>query len=557
MAAILGIAPPVLVACGDDTEGNSGASGGDGGSPDSGADVGLDTSDTETDTRPPLPDPPPEYEYEGEPGPEDLFQHGVASGDPLSDAVVLWTRVTPAAEGPVEVWYELALDPNFETRVAAGTFTTGPERDYTVKVDATGLWAGQTYYYVFKCLGRTSLVGRTRTAPTGAVNRLRFAVVSCSNFPSGYFNVYRRLAERPDLAAVLHLGDYIYEYGGGSGDRLHEPRYEIVTLSDYRTRYSQYRRDNDLIAAHQQHPFIAVWDDHETTNNSYRDGADNHNEGEGDWNTRKTAGIQAWFEWMPVREIEEGRIWRTFKFGDLVDLIMLDTRLWGRDLQAGTGDVSVIEQPDRTLLGDDQALWFDEQLANSESKWKLVGQQVMMAQFQLGEAVLNTDQWDGYPASRQRFFETLRDAQVNDVVVLTGDIHTSWAMDVSENPYDTAVYDPVTGRGSVAVEFVTPSVTSSALDAVNPALLDILLENNPHMHWVDLENKGYVLVDVTPERVQGAWFFVSTVGSRDHDESFVRAYSTQAGANHLVEDAEAAPEIADAPELAPGTPGRV
>jgi alkaline phosphatase D len=546
-ASLMGLAPVTLTACSDDETD---------GSPRPTADAGMPGDGSGLDPTPPLPDPPPEYTWDGPVGPDGLFVHGVASGDPLSDAVVLWTRVSPDAEGPIEVWYELALDPQFTTRIAAGTFTTGPERDYTVKVDATGLWPGTTYYYVFKAQGRSSLVGRTRTAPVGQVDRLRFAVVSCSNFADGYFHVYRSLAEQADLAAILHLGDYIYEYGSGSGERTHEPRNEIVSLSDYRTRYGQYRRDVDLMAAHQQHPFIPVWDDHESTNNSWFGGAENHNEGEGDWETRKSASVQAWFEWMPVRDTPDGRIWRTLRYGDLADFVMLDTRLWGRDEQAGFGEVDVVEQPGRTLLGDEQEAWLLDQISTSTAQWKFLGQQVMLGHLQLGEAVLNTDQWDGYPESRARLLNLLRDQNISDVVVLTGDIHTSWAMDISEAPSDPSVYDPETGAGTLAVEFVAPSVTSDALEEVQPSLLDIILGANPHMRWVDLQNKGYVLVDVTPERVQGAWFFVSSVVERDFTETFARAYSTTTGRNHLTQDDAPAPAISDAPELAPDMPQR-
>ena len=269
------------------------------------------------------------------------FYHGVASGDPLPDGVILWTRVTPEEDGPVAVRWRVATDPQLRDVVQEGEATTDVGRDYTVKVDVRGLRPDAAYYYGFEALGARSITGRTRTAPAGAADHLRFAVVSCSNYQSGYFNAYARIAERDDLSAVVHLGDYIYEYAeGGFGytdelGRGHEPDFEIVQLDDYRIRYSFYRLDPDLRAAHQQHPFVTVWDDHEFANNAWEGGAENHQpETEGDWEDRKASAYQAYFEWMPVRETAPNRIYRRIAFGDLVELFMLDTRIEEREKQA-------------------------------------------------------------------------------------------------------------------------------------------------------------------------------------------------------------------------------
>jgi alkaline phosphatase D len=567
-------------ACADDAEGTSSllpdtspdatpdaADAGVDAASDAGADAQIDAQfdaeldvapDTDTwsegdDGTPPDVEPPPEYEYTGEPGPETLFAHGVASGDPLADAVILWTRVSPEGDAAVEVFWEMAYDPEFTRRVRSGTLTTDSARDYTVKVDADGLWPATTYYYRFRALGRASIVGRTRTAPRLSGRHLRFAVVSCSNYPNGYFHVYRALAERTDLDGVFHLGDYIYEYGGGSGDRRHDPPREIVTIEDYRTRYGQYRRDPDLQAVHQQHPFFVVWDDHESTNNSWRDGAENHQASEGDWAARRAAAEQAYSEWMPIRDSADGNIWRSFSFGPLCDIVLLDTRLWGRDEQTTPADLDGIRDPERSLLGDDQEAWFHDTLRTSTARWKLVGQQVMMGQLLLGDTVLNTDQWDGYEASRTRFLDVLENEDVDNVVVLTGDIHTSWANDISRDPRPgVGTYDAETGEGSLAVEFVTPSVTSGALDAVTPEIFAILAESNPHIRWAELTRKGFVVVDVQPERVQGAWHFVSDITQRDFSEEFAKAFHAGNGANHLVEDDAPAPAKETAPASAPG-----
>ena len=242
------------------------------------------------------------------------FYHGVASGDPLSDRVIIWTRVTPDTATHVEVNWTMATDTAFQNIVGEGQVTTSAENDFTVKVDVSGLSPATTYYYYFTALEGNSVIGRTRTTPTSdEVDHVRFAVVSCSNYQAGYFHAYRNIGNRRDLDAVIHLGDYIYEYGSGEGtygfdsalNRENVPSTEIIELADYRTRYSLYRLDPDLRKAHQQHPFIAVWDDHETANDAYTDGAENHNQGEGEWTDRKSAALKAYYEWMPVRDFDD------------------------------------------------------------------------------------------------------------------------------------------------------------------------------------------------------------------------------------------------------------
>jgi alkaline phosphatase D len=258
------------------------------------------------------------YGVTGRPaGREPAFLHGVASGDPLQDRVILWTRVTPARlHGAVAVHWRIAADRSLRSPIAAGTAVTDPQRDYTVKVDATGLEPSRSYYYGFRCEGVDSPLGRTRTLPAGAAAALRFASVSCSNYPYGYFNAYRRIAERHDLDFVLHLGDYIYEYPLGSyanpalaGIRDVSPAHEIVTLADYRLRHALYRTDPDLQELHRQHPMICVWDDHESANDAWREGAENHNpeQGEGEWQVRRAAAARAYHEYLPIRTSPQGR----------------------------------------------------------------------------------------------------------------------------------------------------------------------------------------------------------------------------------------------------------
>jgi alkaline phosphatase D len=492
----------------------------------------------------------------GPTGPETLFQHGVASGDPLPSAVMLWTRVTPDGTDPVDVSWEVASDAAFGSIVKQGSFTTNADRDFTVKVDADGLQAGTTYFYRFKAQNRTSPIGRTRTAPSGGVSRLRFALVSCSSFAHGYFHVYRAVAARPDLDAVLHLGDYIYEYASdGYGNvREYEPANEILSLSDYRTRHSQYKREPDLQEIHRQHPFIAVWDDHETANDSYKEGAENHDPAtEGTWADRKANALKAYFEWMPIREAADGRIYRTLSYGDLVDLVMLDTRLWGRTLGGGLAGPPPPPDPTRTLLGDEQAAWFEGQLSSSTATWKIVGQQVMVANLIIAPGSLaNLDQWHGYPESRKRLIDFLRSSNAKDVVVLTGDIHSSWAAELVNDPTDTAEYDPVTGEGAVAVEFVTPAVTSPGIPANFVALIDSALQYNPHIRYIEPSLRGYMILDVTPERTQAAWYhFDDITQATPGKESFAQAWSVKAGETRLNQDTDAALDRTDAPDLAP------
>lgn len=513
-------------------------------------------------------------------GSELEFRHGVASGDPLADRVILWTRIS-GASASTAVDYVVARDARLQDVVQHGSITTDAQRDYTVKVDASGLQPASTYYYRFSANGAQSPVGRTRTAPVGAVERLRVGVVSCASLAHGYFNAYGRLAERADLDVVLHLGDYIYEYGTGEyGDaRPYEPSHEILKLDDYRTRHGQYKGDPDVQALHRQHPMIAVWDDHETADNSWRDGANNHTEGvEGAWVDRKAAGIQAYYEWMPIRQVDPGtrdRIFRAFRYGDLADFVMLDTRLYDRDLQAGMTDAGSINDGDRHLIGETQMAFLGDQLAAPGVTWKIIGQQVMFGQLRIpslpelsvltnipieqlqsllqglpvvstGGLVINTDQWDGYRAERARVFDLLEAYGVNNPVVLTGDIHSSWGMDLSRDPGNPLVYNPLTGGGSLGVEFVSTSITSPGLEALAQLAPAIQLLN-PHMKYVDLSNKGYLLLDITPERMQGEWWYVDTIANPSHGERYGAGYLVEAGSRHLV----AAPSATQAADHAP------
>ncbi|MPZ79949.1 MAG: alkaline phosphatase [Actinophytocola sp.] len=488
---------------------------------------------------------------------EPAFAHGVASGDPLPDAVLLWTRVTPTPEstpgsgrGPtVDVRWEIATDPAFGAVVGSGTASTGPDRDHTVKVDATGLAPATTYHYRFHLGGAVSAVGTTRTAPaaTAAVARLRFGVVSCSNLPQGHFAAYRYLAERGDLDAVLHLGDYIYE-GGGGGVRAHEPAHEILTLADYRQRHAQYKTDEHLSRLHATIPVIATWDDHEVANDAWSGGAENHQpDTEGDYAARKAAAHQAYFEWMPVRN-EAGRLYRRLRFGLLAEVSMLDLRSY-RSQQVPPFDDGT-DDPNRSITGAEQMAWLQDGLVTSGAQWKLVGNSVMVAPVLvpplpgdlLGPllellglprdgGVINPDQWDGYAADRRRLLDTLADNGVRDTVFLTGDIHSSWASDV---PRSAALY-PLSP--SVAVEFVATSVTSDNIDdiagvpprTVGPVIEGALTTLNRHIKWVEVDSHGASVLEVTPAGAQMDWYFLATKADPASALSYARSYRVRAG----------------------------
>lgn len=509
-----------------------------------------------------------------EAGGEPAFAHGVASGDPMSDRVILWTRVSAAAGAAVDCDWMLGPDAELGTVAARGSVRTGPARDHTVKVDATGLAPGRTWYYRFEAMmpdGRRvqSPVGRTRTLPVGHVAAARFAVVSCANYPYGYFHAYRDIAARDDLDAVLHLGDYIYEYGlGGYATehaerlgRVPNPRHEAVTLEDIRLRHAQYKSDPDLQALHAAHAVIAIWDDHELANDAWKGGAQNHGEEDGDWATRRDAAIQAWLEWMPVRaghEREDTRIFRQFRVGDLATLLMLDTRIAGRDRQPdGPGATpesvaAALRDPRRHLLGERQESWLRDVLKESNTTWQLIGQQVMLSPTlspsleplldrqkpsmlsaeQLDHYVnlsrdnppMLLDTWNGYPVARARLLEDLLQ-HARNAVVLSGDLHTSLAGNLYAGD----------GDRPVAVELMTGSVTSPGFAEYLPqrqpgAIRDATLELNPSLVYMETERRGWLHVELTHAECIATWRLLNTVHEPNYTVSVDRRLKVTAGA---------------------------
>jgi alkaline phosphatase D len=461
------------------------------------------------------------------------FVHGVASGDPLTDRVVIWTR----CQQPGTLKWTVAGDQAMQHVVASGEASAATAHDLTVKVDVTGLQPDTTYYYFFEAGDETSPVGRTRTLAEDS-EHVRFAVYSCAKYSAGYFNAHARMAERDDIAFVLCLGDYIYEYSnedkglGAMIGRAFEPDNECRTLDDYRTRYSQYRRDPDLQKLHLRHPFINIVDDHEFCNDTWREGAGRHDEKEdGPWAERKAAALQAWREWIPVRlpdEDDPSRIYRSFSFGDLADLVLLDTRT-RRDEQ--TKDPSIMEHEDRTLLGSEQFDWFIDRCERSDARWRLIGNGVMIGQVlsdfmpeDLGDPLSELgvltkrehgpepDQWDGYPVERRRLLEAINEHAERNIVFLSGDCHSSWAMDIKLD-----IDDPE--EASIGGEFCTTSLTSENLDddaGWHPRSWSLhieqeIIEKNPHIRWVETDSHGYLTVDVLPDRVQADWWYVDQI----------------------------------------------
>ena len=496
-----------------------------------------------------------------------FFTHGVASGDPLDDRVILWTRVLPESGSMERLLgrWQLAADAKFERIVAEGEAVADPQRDNTVKIDAVGLAPDTQYWYRFTFNEVVSPVGRTRTLPSGACEQFSIGVCSCSNYPQGFFNAYRDMAEA-SIDLVMHLGDYIYEYANDRYSNLVaieelgrsiQPAHEILSLEDYRQRYALYRTDPDLQAAHAAHPWICVWDDHELANNTWREGAENHNEGEGDFHLRMAIARRVYHEWMPIRtpaQTEQGPIYRSFKVGSLADIIMLDTRLTGRDEQLDYRRDLIgaeltpaqfrerhLDDPTRTMLGADQYSWLSNQLAASKSRgatWQFVGQQVLMgklimpaispeelAQVELPERSreyvgsiarlsayqlpMNLDAWDGYPACRARVFERLLEDASNPVVV-AGDTHNGWAFNLRDK--DDA---------PVGVEVGCPGISSPGIENYFPLpaeqLRAALLASSSELVALESEHRGWALITLTPDVMTSRWRLVSTVLSRDYD----------------------------------------
>ncbi len=514
--------------------------------------------------------------------PQRGFSHGVASGEPGADSMLLWTRFV--ADQPVDLTWEIAPGMDFARVVASGSASASPDTDWCVRASATGLEPGRWYYYRFVAPdGGMSMTGRTRTLPVGPVERWRMATFSCSNIGFGWFNAYAHAAERDEFDLLLHLGDYYYEYPKGTypdadafqPGRVLAPEHEAVTLSDYRLRHADYRADPDLQRLLQLYPIVMVWDDHETANDSWEGGAENHQpDTEGPWDRRKSAALTAYREWLPVSDAD----WAQYEIGDLATLFRLETRLDARSQQFRLEDVlkgkttpeammaaltafrdDAYRDPSREMLGRDQLAWLaDGMKASKDARkpWQVLVQQVIMGHLvtpagfadalpagvpdyvrqrvQAGALAaqaglpLNFDAWDGYPAARDRVLEAALSADA-DLVVLAGDSHNAWAFDLDR------------AGERVGVEFAGHSVTSpgfeSYLGSIAPKdVAGALVGANPQLRWAETARRGYMAVELTPERATSEYRFLSDVRQRGTALAGTHRVATRPGLRRL-EDA--------------------
>ena len=509
------------------------------------------------------------------------FTHNVASGEPGHGKVMLWTRYVAAQGDTARLRWQVSRTADFARVVASGDIRAESERDWCVKPIAGGLEPGTWYYYRFTDrAGRHSPVGRTKTLPnrmSGPTSRFTLGIFSCSNLPFGWFNAYGHAAARDDIDLMVHLGDYLYEYERGRypaadaavGGRSLEPAKEIVTLADYRLRYASYRADADLQRLHQRFPMVLMWDDHESANDSWAGGAENHQPAtEGEWQARKRAAMRVYREWLPVSD----EPWTQYRIGDLAHLYRPETRLTARteplDLGralAGKSDPAAAlaafrdgpwRDPARTMLGAQQEQWLATGLGRSTGdgvRWQVLAQQVLMGSLsvsprtaswasvggapevqrraQIGLAAsraglpFNFDMWDGYPAARDRLLRSALDANAN-LLVLSGDSHNAWAFDLDLAGTPAGV--------DLGVHSVTSPGYEAYLRQVPPRdLAAALVEHNRQLKWADTSRRGYMTLELTPERATNEWLFLDTVQERSTRIAGRHRMSVVRGTNRL------------------------
>jgi len=456
-------------------------------------------------------------------GCEGQFKHGVASGDPTHESFIIWTRWTPPSNfsGPQSVGFQVSELPNFTTIEQQGVYLTDTSIDYTVKVDVQGLLANRIYYYRFFTPNDTSITGRTKTLHLTNEN-VRLAFVNCNDYTKGYFNTYKALADRNDVDVVVHLGDYIYEQGGGSNDRAHDPPSDIWQLNDYRTRYSQYKLDNYLGKSHQLYPFIQIWDDHDIVVDAVSDTSLAHQAQYGSYQARKWAAVKAFREWNPVRDDTSNFIknWRKFSFGSTLDMFVVDVRLYDRDKFPQNINDTMYNSPFAKMLGPEQLNWLLTNLQQSTATWKIIANGLMFSQLEALGTPLVLENWDGYNHERNQIFQLIKNQNISNVIVYSGDFHCAFANNLSDNPYNILNYNPINGNGSLAVEFIPPSASSDNFDegndfglgAGNYSLAQTLITTgNPHVKYVNLIDHGFGLLDLSPNRAQNEFWYVNSV----------------------------------------------
>ncbi len=470
-----------------------------------------------------------------------IFRHGVASGDPDTDRAIIWTRVTTGEPASQPLTWRVSAKADMSEVVATGQSVARPEDDFSTQVDVGGLQPDTHYWYEFRSATETSPIGRFRTLPAAGAEHFRFAAVSCAKYNSGFFNGYARIAERDDLNFVLHLGDYIYEASqtppasqtpGADIGRPFDPLHECVTLDDYRRRYAQYHTDLDTQAVHAAHAMFLSLDDHEFADGAWRGGSDEHKpERDGPWEDRRAAAFQARREWLPDRLPDPSqldRVFRSVSLAGLVDLFLIDTR--SRRDQPVSGPA--MNDATRSQLGAEQRHWLFDGLDSSTAPWRVLANGSILARtwapdlpeelrFALQKLKLtgadggpDPDQWDGYPVEREALLDHI---DSRNAIVLSGDVHVAFAVDLERQDKP--------GQ-PVAVEFVTASLTSQNLDdktgwgyrTRSVEAEKQLLAALPNFHFCDMDSHGYMVIDVTPERVRVEWWFVDGVLERTAGE---------------------------------------
>ncbi|KAK3073175.1 hypothetical protein LTR53_005463 [Teratosphaeriaceae sp. CCFEE 6253] len=484
------------------------------------------------------------------------FTHGVASGDPYPESVIIWTCASPE---PCRSTITMS------DTVTYGNAYTSSDIDYTVKVEAGGLQPYTQYYYQFCVCGsdNRSPVGRTKTTPRAEddLASIGVAVYSCSNFSNGFFNAYGNAARKDNVDYVIHLGDYIYEYATSTTLRPVQPEKEIFSLYDYRRRLATYRGDQDLLLSHQRFAWIAVWDDHEISNNGYRDGSSGLNNTEQSFESdggvsvdqRKMNAARAYFEWMPIRQVDMDnnlRIWRSFSIGNLFDLIMLDTRNYDRSITTLDWNNDYITEisndAGRTLMGSQQENWFYNQLKTSNNRgatWRLIGSQIVFSRinvttwFGSEQNPYNSDAWDGYMANKNRTLKTMYSNGIDNNIMLAGDSHANWVSDLTW--LDHANYSSATGAGSVGVEFAGTAVSSSSPFGADSTVFEcnnqsrLLIRDNEELQWQEGYYRGYYELQISREKVEAQYFGTPSLLTRNGYEVPLANFTVVSGENRL------------------------
>lgn len=434
------------------------------------------------------------------------FYFGVTSGDPLSNQVIIWSKISTTSSTENIEW-ELSVYPDFSWINNSGTIITDASSDFTIKIDVTGLSPSTTYYYRFRDdLGRHSAIGKTRTAPlaTDAISHMRFAVVSCTSIYSGFFNGYKRISERNDLDFIMHLGDYIYDFVDPDEEvRVPTPYPNVPSnLQEWRNRHSYYLLDPDLREARRMHPWIVIWDNHDLSNITDSDFG---------------ASQQAFYEYLPIRvpqPLDSSKIWRKFSYGALMEVFMIDMYT--------KKDIDLITPTAYHILGQEQDFWLKNQLSISPARWKIVGNQKMMAGWSViglpawfpGDGTyLTTSSWDGWDESRDALLLYLKSNNIHNVVFMSGDSHVTLVADLSDDPYDIGNYSGSSGAGAIACEFLPTSMTRGNFDemGISSSLLPLAnsLSNaaNPNHVHSEFVSHGYGIIDVTPDTlVAELWY---------------------------------------------------